>query len=192
MYNFLNALELCTKSSNWYGALFISLTLPDICAKIEYPLEKKSSSKRYIDWYDKYLKKYYEVSRNAIPLPAHLERLTALVPPHIGGGRKKECFLSGADFYALRCAYLHEGSDEITTQRKREALEKFQFVQPGNNNVFHNNLKNGIILQIQVSELAREVTEAVLNWLEDIKHDNEKINKISNLAEIDFSNNMMF
>lgn len=92
MYNFLDALELCAKSNNWYGALFISLTLPDICAKIEYPLEKKSSSKRYIDWYDRYLKKYYEVSRNAIPLPAHLERLTALVPPHIGGGRKKSVF----------------------------------------------------------------------------------------------------
>jgi hypothetical protein len=192
MQNFIEALEKCMETENWYGALFIALTLPDICAKIEYPDEKKSSAKRYTQWFDVYLKKNYETSRNAIPLSSELEALTTLIPAGIGGGRKKETFLTGSDFYALRCAYLHEGSNEITNQRKREILEKFEFVQPRKGMIFHNNLKNGRILQLQVSELANEVMLGVMNWLNDIKNDEIKMSKVNDLVCINFSSNFTF
>ena len=39
--------------------------------------------------------------------------------------------LSGSDCYALRCALSHQGSDDISTQRARDALNKFQFVASG-------------------------------------------------------------
>ena len=192
VHSFIEALEKCIQTENWYGALFIALTLPDICAKIEYPDEKNSSAKRYIQWFDRYLKKHYETSRNAIPLSSKLEALTALIPAGIGGGRKKETFLTGPDFYALRCAYLHEGSDEITSQRKRDILEKFEFVQPRKGMIFHNNLKSGKILQLQVSELSREVICGVQTWLNEIKEDETKMRKVSDLVCINFSSNFIF
>ena len=42
-------------------------------------------------------------------------------------GNYESFFLSGRDCYALRCAFLHEGREEIITQRAREVLDRFQF-----------------------------------------------------------------
>jgi len=36
-------------------------------------------------------------------------------------------FLTGADCYALRCAYLHQGIDDTEGQPARETLNKFHF-----------------------------------------------------------------
>ncbi|MBN2771358.1 MAG: hypothetical protein JXR90_11740 [Spirochaetes bacterium] len=59
--------------------------------------EKKISSSRYIEWIDKYMDSKY-------------------------------CgMLSGNDCYALRCSILHEGSDDISTQKKKDILDKFYF-----------------------------------------------------------------
>ncbi len=56
MENFIKSLHKAIKNCNWYAALFIAISLPDICGKIEYP--RKESSVRYADWFDKYLKSY--------------------------------------------------------------------------------------------------------------------------------------
>lgn len=44
MNHFINALETSIQTENWYSVLFISLSLPDICGKIDEPNE--NSSKR--------------------------------------------------------------------------------------------------------------------------------------------------
>ncbi|MFO5440869.1 MAG: hypothetical protein ACLBM4_19945, partial [Dolichospermum sp.] len=46
------------KQGNWYSALASALTLPDICSWLEDPTIK-SSKKRYILWYDTYVKEKY-------------------------------------------------------------------------------------------------------------------------------------
>lgn len=162
MNNFIQALDISINTKNWYSVLFISLTLPDICGKIDEP--NKGSQARTVNWYNKYMKDMY----------TH----------HIGPDRLEHTFLSGYDFYALRCAYLHEGSDDITTQRAREILEKFEFIQPvTNNNFFHCNQNNNI-LQLQVDQFGKDVMIAVCSWLEDIKNDHAKQTKINNLLKI--------
>lgn len=45
MNHFINALEISLNTQNWYSVLFISLTLPDICGKIDEPNE--TSKKNY-------------------------------------------------------------------------------------------------------------------------------------------------
>ena len=55
------------------------------------------SSTRYIYWFDRYMFSKYKT------------------------------FLTGNDCYALRCAILHEGSQDISNQNKREILDKFYF-----------------------------------------------------------------
>ena len=104
MNHFIEALESSLDTQNWYSVLFISLTLPDICGKIDEPNE--TSKKRTINWFNKYLKPIYT--------------------SNIGADHREHIFLSGSDFYALRCAYLHEGSDDITSQNAQDILEKFK------------------------------------------------------------------
>ena len=192
MQNYIHSLKKCVEDQNWYGALFIALTLPDICAKIEYPNETKSSAKRYISWFNKYLKRNYETSRDLKKISPRLESIAKSLPPGLGGGRKKECFLTGEDFYSLRCAYLHEGSDKISEQKKKLLLEKFTFVEPPKGIVIHNNLVNGSILQLQVSELSKEIISAVEEWLNDIKDDVLKSKKLESLLSIQTGNSIMF
>lgn len=57
MNHFIEALESSLDTQNWYSVLFISLTLPDICGKIDEPNE--TSKKRTINWFNKYLKPIY-------------------------------------------------------------------------------------------------------------------------------------
>ena len=47
MRHFISAVNKSLENENWYAALFIALTLPDICGKIQYPY-LNSSEKRYV------------------------------------------------------------------------------------------------------------------------------------------------
>ena len=60
MKNFIKAVEKAIEAKNLYGALFIALTLPDICGKIEF-FSIPSSEKRYIKWFNKYMSDKYSL-----------------------------------------------------------------------------------------------------------------------------------
>lgn len=162
MNNFVSALDMAIKDKNWYSVLFISLTIPDICGKIDEP--NKNSKERTINWFNKFLKPTYTAK--------------------IGSEHKEHVFLSGTDFYALRCAYLHEGSDDITPQRAREILERFVFLQSiSGKSLIHRNLI-GKTLQLQVDEFGKEVMHAVNSWLDKSKDDHAKMSKVDKLLKI--------
>lgn len=164
MNNFINSLRKSLETENWYAVLFISLTLPDICGKIDEPA--LGSKARTINWYNKYLKPIYTSK--------------------VGAQRQEHIFLTGSDFYALRCAYLHEGSDEITSQNAREILNKFRFVQPTISTILiHRNTFDNTTLQLQVSEFGSEMLHAVETWLSDISGDITKMSKIENFLKIE-------
>ena len=103
MQNLIRSVKKSVQGKNWYGALFLSLSLPDICGKIEdearsvsdSAYSKRSSVKRYSEWFDKYLQKKY-----------------------LGNVNMK--LLTGEDFYAFRCSLLHEGSDNIKKQQAKK------------------------------------------------------------------------
>ena len=148
--NFVGRLVGSVRSSvetqNWYGALTVALILPDICGHLENPAS--TAGIRYSKWWDSYLRSTYTSSFGHV-------------------------FLSGRDAYALRCAVLHEGSDSISRQRAREALENFQFVAPPDNGgVIHRNQHNST-LWLQIDLFCEEICEAVDRWLSVVKHDQE-------------------
>ncbi len=62
---------------------------------------------------------------------------------------KDQAFLSGNDCYALRCAYLHEGSDNISQQNAKEVVDKFHFIVAPKGSTIHCNMMN-TKLQLQV------------------------------------------
>ena len=92
MRQFIQAIEISLNTQNWYSALALALTLPDICGKIDYPNLHRKSRLRYSKWFDMYVGEEYKMTIEG-------ETIT---------------FLTGNDCFALRCSYLHEGSNKVS------------------------------------------------------------------------------
>lgn len=99
MEKILNSIKQSLDDENYYSALVLSLIIPDICGKFENSNQR--SSKRYSEWFNKYL------------------------------GKKYSNFLSGNDCHALRCSFLHEGTGDTETQDKKEILDHIAFIPRG-------------------------------------------------------------
>jgi hypothetical protein len=130
-------------SGNYYAALSLALALPDICGKLEKP-GIYSIEKRYVTWFKANLQDLYT-------RPA-------------ANGITKHVFLTGEDCYALRCAFLHQGDMDITTQRARLVLERFHFFcpPPDGSRIDRNQQRNALVLQVDV--FCEEVCVAVDAW----------------------------
>ena len=139
MERFLTSVEKSIQTENWYAALTMSLTLPDICGWLTTPDVK--SQKRYETWFNTYLLPNYKSQ-------FHGPEFT---------------FLSGSDCYALRCAFLHEGTDEVLRQRAREVITRFAFSTTGS----HRCLFDSVLL-LNVQSFCAEICAAVRQWVHDV------------------------
>lgn len=137
MKHLTEACRAASRDQNWYAALTLALTFPDICGRLENPA--MGSQARYVQWCSRYLEPKYVT-------------------------RAGRVLLSGRDCYGLRCAVLHEGSDDIVGQRAREVLNGFDFTQPIATWVVHNNLVDNK-LQLQVDLFAEDVCSGVDQWM---------------------------
>ena len=158
MQHLLNAITTTIAQENRYGALSLSLALPDICGWLENP--KAHSKPRYIAWFDQYP-----------PLN------TAGSP-----GPQKTVFLSGKDCYALRCAFLHQGGDEILRQDAREVLDRFQSTVAPSLNIVHCH-QYGARLQLQVDIFCHEFVQAGKTWLDEVGGRQEVQDRMPSLLE---------
>lgn len=100
----------CALDHNLYfAALTLALTLPDVCAKAEFP-ELKSSKERYVKWFDENIGKY-ERSPSADPeMP----------------------YISGKLVYNLRCQIVHSGDPNLDFDKynndNKYSIEEFALV----------------------------------------------------------------
>ncbi len=163
MQNFIKATKKAMDNKNWYAALALALTMPDICGRLEDPMKK--SKERFIHWFNRYLLPHYQGQ-----VGPGLD-----VPPHT--------FLSGEDCYALRCAFLHQGEFQIEDQPVQQVLEKFSFTIPHPNWDMDVNQK-GPILQLQVAIFCQRVCHAVEQWLIDVQEKTAIQTRIYKLASI--------
>ncbi|WP_254901715.1 hypothetical protein [Thalassobacillus devorans] len=95
----INEIKSNLENKNYLSALALTLTLPDICAKISYP-NMKGSGKRYKCWYNEYIYKYDK--------------------PKVGLDDLDSLTISGKIVYALRNLLLHEGSLDATEDIRKE------------------------------------------------------------------------
>ena len=145
MERFTSAVERALRDANWYWALMIALTLPDICGWLEDP--SLGSKARNVAWSRRFLE------------PRYTYRF---------GKTHRHTFLSADDTYALRCAVLHEGSDDITRQRARAALERFHFIDPPPPpRVVHCNQVNDT-LELQVDMFCQDILAGVRQWADTV------------------------
>jgi len=161
MERFINAVILALENKNWYGVLFIALSLPDICGSVDNP--NTGSAERYTKWFKKYVEPKY----------THC----------VGADEIKHVFLYADDCYALRCAYLHAGSGEITSQRIQQVLDSFVFVIPPATGSMHCN-KFNTTLQLQVDRFCKDICLGAQEWQKDIKDNEEKIKRLADFLTI--------
>lgn len=88
MEKILKEIEKALNEEMYYSALALTLTLPDICGKAEYP-KLKGNRKRYIKWYREYLQDCFSVYGNYTQY----------------GFNEQKC-------WELRCSILHSGNIE--------------------------------------------------------------------------------
>lgn len=163
MEQLTSAITQALENENWYAALSLSLTAPDICARLESD-DQRTDGSRYAEWFQKNL--------------AHLYRI------QVGVENKEIAFLTGNDCYALRCALLHEGTADITSQRRREVLNSFHFIADGAhcNRISHDGRE---ILQLSVKTFCSEICDAVKLWLVGFrKHQADKVGRLDELLTI--------
>lgn len=138
MQNIINSVYSSIEQKNYYAALFVSLTFPDICAALEHG---KTSGATYASWFNANLSQYAK-------------------------------FLSGNDCYALRCAILHQGKDDISDQKMQEVLEHYVFLTDGSHcNLFKDCVINGekvSFLQLNVQKFCKDMCNAVEKWLDNV------------------------
>ena len=161
MQHFVDATRAAVAQGNWFAALALALTLPDICGRLENPTA--GSQARFVAWYDRFLLGRYQ--------------------SRIGADHTLHTFLSGQDCYALRCAFLHQGEFGIDDQRARQALERFHFTAPQAGLTVHNN-QFGNMLQLQVDLFCIDVCEATETWLASIRNSADIQARISALATV--------
>ncbi|MDD6204273.1 MAG: hypothetical protein PUC05_04715 [Firmicutes bacterium] len=77
-------------------ALALSLTLPDVCGKIEFPNEALPGN-RYKKWFSSYATTYFTTKATSLPSEEIVEY----------------AWLSAEECWALRCAFLHAGNFDV-------------------------------------------------------------------------------
>jgi hypothetical protein len=162
--NIVASVRASLEARFWYPALAMSLTLPDICGWLENPTT--SSKQRYIDWFERFMMKYYGLTKHDGSsqdwFTQTFQRLNISSDPSFKIP-SLFTFLTGADCYALRCAYLHEGSDDVTKQKAREILELFRFVAPEGADRLHS-IRQGNTLILQTDIFCEQMCDAVMEW----------------------------
>jgi len=155
MDRFVQSIENSVKTENWYAALVLVLTIPDICGWVETPIV--GSQKRYEAWFEKYLLPTYKS-------PFHGSDFT---------------FLSGSDCYALRCAFLHEGTDEILRQRARDVVSRFAFSTTGSHRCMFEN-----VLLLNVQMFCAEVCAGTRQWIRDVSANPDAQSRLNELLQV--------
>jgi len=154
MEQFTKAIKQCLDTNNWYGALYLSLTMPDICGNISYPNSK--TRERYELWFNKYLSKFYK----------YFNRVS----------QTEVVFLTASDCYALRCSALHEGVDNI---KVKDVIARFSFSTLSS----HCNLFNNVLC-LNVTHFCEDVIKAMEEWDKENENDVLTKTKIQNLLTI--------
>lgn len=146
MERFTQAIKESLDHKNFYAALTLALTLPDICGRLSYPELKgpRKSKERYIKWFDKYLLHHYKRPTDGF------------------------IFMSGGDCYALRCALLHEGTGDLSNHsaKREDVLSEFAFSVTES----HCGKYNGVLL-LNVYVFCYQVCQGVKAWSDDYKDD---------------------
>lgn len=145
--DFVAAARRAADDDNWFAALPIALTLPDICAAVDNPGPNKSRA-RYVAWWNVYMAERYGVRPDEDEEP-QWEPFT---------------YLPGTDAYALRCAYLHSGTDIV--EGRSTIHDRIRFLGPPSASAFGYS-EVSRTLNVGLEQFVEWVCVAVERWMVD-------------------------
>lgn len=155
MNRYTDAMRQALEAKNWYAALYMALTMPDICSKLEKPGNTKSGE-RYKGWFDSYLAHNYNRIQDAAPM------------------------LIATDCWALRCSILHEGSEDISGQPSAsQQLSRICFTSTPVHRIRVNDL-----LMLNVRSFCNEMIDAVERWSADVAANTDIQQRIAAMVSI--------
>ena len=97
-------------------------------------------------------------------------------------------FLSGEDCYALRCALLHQGKDDISEQKMRQVLEHYVFLTSGAHcNLFKDLTINGktvSFLQLNVCIFCEYLCQSAEAWIKSVSGNADIRSRLRSTIEI--------
>ncbi|HHS9530466.1 TPA: hypothetical protein ACTW0H_001333 [Raoultella ornithinolytica] len=178
MHQLLSSIELSLEKGNWFGALFIAISLPDICGATEDVV--KGNGARYKEWFNRYLKPRYDPENMYEQMLIVSPEMLKTLSQHLKETWKKKAPLvtfTAEDCWSLRNACLHEGVDE-------NKLKKFRITPPSGEGEVHMNSFQGV-LQLDVVLLCNDIINAVHQWLDDMKQKPDVMAKIEKMIKID-------
>lgn len=155
---FLKDMHSCMENGQYYAALTTALTLPDICASLDKNSFGNSVGERYENWMNQYF-----IHQN------HFDRS-----------------LNAKDFYKLRCAYIHAGTDNIPGNNN-SILSRVRFVY--GSNVLHNidiQYEKETIFVLYLPYFCQAMNNSVIDFINDsnnngtIMNNSEKITLLIN------------
>ncbi len=119
----VKSIEDAIEKECFIPALALTLVIPDVCAKFEYPQEyKKSNGRAYIKWYNEYVYKYELVDFSNTNLDTNqLEEAKYF---------QDKTTLTGEYCWKLRCGLLHNGIldiDDSWSDKNNQEFVDFKF-----------------------------------------------------------------
>lgn len=180
MQQLLGSIEDSIKHKNWLSAIYIAITLPDICAAAENSV--KGNGLRYKDWFNRYLKKKYDSANFYEYAEAYHPSRLSYLPQEVLDDYKKtptQVKFTAEYCWALRNAILHEGVDESN-------LKNFRLTVPDDRGNVHHLTHDSArkFVQIDVSILCLDMIEAVESWIADMASKPDVIAKLNNMIRI--------
>lgn len=162
--HFIDAARRAAEDDNWFAAIALALTLPDICGAVDDPGKGRSAA-RFIAWWDERMAWRFVVRPDADEQP-QWEPFT---------------YLPGADAFALRCAYLHSGTDNTAGPKTNH--ERIRFLGPPNASGFGYS-ETDQILYLGLEPFVEWVCLAVEDWLADRASDPVAQERLTGLVSV--------
>lgn len=159
---FVQAARGAAEVDNWFAALPIVLTLPDVCGAVDDPGPGKSKS-RYMGWWDRYMAWRY------------------VVRPDPDENWEPFTYLAGRDAYALRCSYLHSGTDDVG--QSASAHRRIRFLGPPSAKAFGYSVPEET-LNVGLEQFVEWICQAVEAWNIDRATDQGAQERLAGLVTI--------
>lgn len=166
----VNSIKKALESENYFGALFMALTIPDICASIDNPNEKLMGV-RYKKWFRDNLKhKYYPDTMLELIESNNPESAKQLDSASRDMFRERpvgDVAFTDVMCWKLRCSVLHAGSTDAGSY-------SFHLTHGDS----HQNIINGV-LQISVVRFCQDICSAFELWCEKNKKNAEMLCRLA-------------
>jgi hypothetical protein len=148
MKRILDAINKDLEIKNYYSALYVSLSLIDACARIEY--NNHNNRDRYVNWLNQYYLPLYEKDINNPMIPANA-------------------------IYQLRCSVLHESTnyiDKNSRKKHNDIKDLYRIIlttclSHRNKAIVHNNKKTIEEIQLSVKIFVVEIIDSVSEWMKN-------------------------